>query len=272
MDLNALRSSQFNIDIPYELLTIVHDHDWRTPTSPIVVNGTFDYPVTINGLGYPLGGMSSTLESQEVVADQPTSIDFVVYDYRTIAHFTLYMNLHDTDIHYFNSDTFIRFDNGNLQVTDPNNLLSNVTVTQETDEKYSFKTNVNFLVTFNETMGSTNMVVRTWNSGSSTMLAHMIDAITVIPAANATATTNSTDSIISTPTPGTSEAEMLQTIRMWAGFDSTPATDTELLEALNLPQDGEIPSWVKPNLGRMVSLGHITVDEFVMAVSYLIGE
>ena len=272
MDLNALRSSQFNIDIPYELLKIVHDHDWRTPTSPIVVNGTFDYPVTINGLGYPLGGMSSTLESQEVVADQPTSIDFVVYDYRTIAHFTIYMNLHDTDIHYFNSDTFIRFDNGNLQVTDPNNLLSNVTVTQETDEKYSFKTNVNILVTFNDTMGSTNMVVRAWNSGSSTMLAHMIDAITVIPAANATATTNSTDSIISTPTPGTSEAEMLQTIRMWAGFDSTPATDAELLEALDLSQDGEIPSWVKPNLGRMVSLGHITVDEFVMAVSYLIGE
>ena len=271
MDLNALRSSQFNIDIPYELLTIVHDHDWRTPTSPIVINGTFDYPVTINSLGYPLGGMSSTLESQEVVADQPTSIDFVVYDYRTIAHFTLYMNLHDTDIHYFNSDTFIRFDNGNLQVTDPNGWLSNVTVTQETDETYSFKTNVNFLVTFNDTMGSTNMVVRTWNSGSSTMLAHMIDAITVIPAANATATTNSTDSIISTPTPGTSEAEMLQTIRMWAGFDSTPATDTELLEALSLPQDGEIPSWVKPNLGRMVALGYITVDEFVMAVSYLLG-
>ncbi len=270
MDLNALRSSQFNIDIPYELLKIVHDHDWRTPTSPIVVNGTFDYPVTINGLGYPLGGMSSTLESQEVVADQPTSIDFVVYDYRTIAHFTLYMNLHDTDIHYFNSDTFIRFDNSNLQVTDPNSWLSNVTVTQETDETYSFKTNVNFLVTFNETMGSTNMVVRTWNSGSSTMLAHMIDAITVIPAANATATTNSTDSIIPTPTPGTSEAEMLQTIRMWAGFDSTPATDTELLEALNLPQDGEIPSWVKPNLGRMVALGYITVDEFVITMSYLL--
>ena len=271
MDLNSLRSSQFNIDIPFELLRIVHDHDWRTPTSPIVVNGTFDYPVTINGLGYPLGGMSSTLESQEVVADQPTSIDFVVYDYRTIAHFTLYMNLHDTDIHYFNSDTFIRFDNGNLQVTDPNNLLSNVTVTQKTDETYSFKTNVNFLVTFNETMGSTNMVARTWNSMASTMLAHMIDAITVIPAANATATTNSTDSIISTPTPGTSEAEMLQAIRMWAGFDSTPATDTELLEALNLPQDGEIPSWVKPNLGRMAALGYITVDEFVMAMSYLLG-
>ena len=271
MDLNALRSSQFNIDIPYELLKIVHDHDWRTPTSPIVVNGTFDYPVTINGLGYPLGGMSSTLESQEVVADQSTSIDFVVYDYRTIAHFTLYMNLHDTDIHYFNSDTFVRFDNGNLQVTDPNGWLSNVTVTQETDETYSFKTNVNFLVTFNETMGSTNMVVRTWNSGSSTMLAHMIDAITVIPAANATVTTNSTALTVPAPDPGTSEAEMLQTIRMWAGFDSTPATDTELLEALNLPQDGEIPSWVKPNLGRMVALGYIAVDEFVMTMSYLLG-
>ena len=58
---------------------------------------------------------------------------------------------------------------------------------------------------------------------------------------------------------------------MWAGFDSTPATDAELLEALNLPQDGEIPSWVKPNLGRMVSLGDITVAEFVTTVSYLLG-
>ena len=166
------------------------------PYPPIVINGTFDYPVTINGLGYPLAGLSNTLDSQEVVADQPTSIDFVLYDYNTIAHFTLYMNLHDTDIHYFNSDTFIRLDNGNLQVTDPNGWLANVTVTQETDEKYSFKTNVNFLVTFNETMGNTNLVVRTWDSRSSTTLAHMIDAITVIPAANATATPIPADPLV----------------------------------------------------------------------------
>lgn len=273
MDLNSLRSSQFDIDIPYELLRIAHDHDWRTPTLPIVVNGTFDYPVTINGLGYPLGGVSNTLESQEVVADQPTSIDFVLYDYRPITHLTLYMNLHGTDIQYSNSDTYVRFDNGTLQVTDPNSLLSNVSVTQETDETYPFKTNVNLLVTFNEAMGSTNMVVRTWNSLASSMLAHLIDAITVIPAVNATtATTNSAVSVVPEPDLRTSEAEKLQTIRMWVGFDSTPTTDAELLEALGLSQDGEIPSWVKPNLGRMVVLGHITVDEFVAVVSHLIGE
>ena len=60
-------------------------------------------------------------------------------------------------------------------------------------------------------------------------------------------------------------------IRMWSGLEPELATDAQLLASLDLDYPGaEIPNWMMANLGPMVSLGDITVGEFVTALEYVL--
>ena len=56
------------------------------------------------------------------------------------------------------------------------------------------------------------------------------------------------------------------------GFESEMITDTQLLELLGLEgyQDVDLPDWMMTELGVLVAKGDVTVDEFVLALQYVL--
>ena len=68
------------------------------------------------------------------------------------------------------------------------------------------------------------------------------------------------------------EAQVLHIIRMWAGFESEMITDTQLLELLGLEgyRDVDLPDWMMTELGVLVAKGDVTVDEFMLALQYVL--
>ena len=68
------------------------------------------------------------------------------------------------------------------------------------------------------------------------------------------------------------EAQTLHIIRMWSGFESEFITDTQMLELLGLEdyQDVDLPSWMMTELGVLVAKGDVTVDEFMLALQYML--
>ena len=68
------------------------------------------------------------------------------------------------------------------------------------------------------------------------------------------------------------EAQVLSLIRMWSGFESEMITDAQLIELLGL--DGylgtDLPDWMMTDLGVLVAMGDVTVDEFLVALQYVL--
>ena len=67
------------------------------------------------------------------------------------------------------------------------------------------------------------------------------------------------------------EAQVLHIIRMWSGFDLEFITDKQMLASLGFDYpDADILDWVMAKLGVLVAMGDVTVDEFVLALQYVL--
>ena len=68
------------------------------------------------------------------------------------------------------------------------------------------------------------------------------------------------------------DAQVLHLIRMRSGFESEMITDTQLLELLGLDDHlgADIPDWMMTQLGVLAAKGDVTVDEFVLALQYVL--
>ena len=69
------------------------------------------------------------------------------------------------------------------------------------------------------------------------------------------------------------DAQILQIIRMWSGLEPEMITDEQLLASLGLDNDypdANIPDWVMTELGVLAAKGDVTVDEFVLALQYVL--
>ena len=69
------------------------------------------------------------------------------------------------------------------------------------------------------------------------------------------------------------EAQVMTLVRMWSGFDSETITDEQLLASLELDDnypDADIPDWVMTDLGVLAAKGDVTVNEFVVALQYVL--
>ena len=135
--------------------------DDSDPLEPLTPDGTFDFPLVINGYGYLLDDSTNTLVPQTATAgDGPVTVTFTVYTEKDLAHFTLYLNLSDKNTDYADSDTYITYKgDGTTVVTDPHGYIADaaITVTQEDDQVPEKKT-VSITIHFDEPMGPTNMV------------------------------------------------------------------------------------------------------------------
>ena len=303
--INALAQSRL-VDIPSHIAEQVESHDASDPLEPITPDDTFDLPLVINGYGYLLDAYENTLIPQTVTAgDNPVHITFTVYTEKEFAHFILYLNLQGRNTNYADSDTYITYkDDGTTSITDPHGYIGSatVTVTQE-DDQIPEKRTVRITIEFGEEpMGPTNMVAYMWNTDREALFVKIIDALEVVAASPESAMQAADpeplepDSVLpADPEPVTpdfaddaadpepvpydilgpddyDDTQILQIIRMWSGFESESITDEQLLELLGLDdhQGADIPDWMMTELGVLVAKGTVTVDEFMLALQYVL--
>ena len=300
--INTLAQSRL-VDIPPHIAEQVASHDASDPLEPITPDDTFDLPLVINGYGYLLDAYENTLIPQTVTAgDNPVHITFTVYTEKEFAHFILYLNLQGRNTNYADSDTYITYkDDGTTSVTDPHGYIGSATVivTQE-DDQIPEKRTVRITIEFGEEpMGPTNMVAYMWNTDRKALFVKIIDALEVVavsPESAMQAADLEPDSVLpADPEPVTpdfaddaadpepvpydilgpddyDDTQILQIIRMWSGFESESITDAQLLELLGLDdhQGADIPDWMMTELGVLVAKGTVTVDEFLVALQYVL--
>ena len=304
--INALVQARI-VDIPPHIAEQVASHDASSPLEPVMPDDTFDFPLVINGYGYLLDDTTNTLVPQTVKAgdDSATHITFTVYTQQDLAHFTLYLNLSDENTNYADSDTYITYkDDGTTSVTDPHGYIDSVTVTvTQEDDQVPEKKTVRIIVEFEEPMGPTNMVAYMWNTDRKATFVRIIDAFEVVAAAvpqepemqEADPEPAVPDSGLpadpepavpdsglpadpepvprDTPWPDDyDDAQVLTLIRMWSGFEAESITDAQLIDALGLTNHlgSDLPDWMMTELGVLVAKGDVTVDEFVLALQYVL--
>ena len=266
-------------------------HDPYTPITPLNAGGSSGFALAINDMHYLLGGILNTLEPQTLLTGVDNTISFAVYDRADIAHFTLYMNLHGQDTDYQDSDTYITYDMGSIRIVDPHDLIADATVSIKTSGADSLRHIVVFAITFEGEMEQTNLVARTWNTDASSTIVRILNAFAVSAAPPDTQPALSEDPVQDDPvpedpvpdsamnepeesepagaTPDPNAVKMM--IRTWSGFEPGSVTDAQLLEALGLEHDGNIPSWVMTELGVLFSQDQITLEEFTTAISYVLA-
>ena len=306
--INALVQSR-TVDIPPHIAELIASRDGSDPLEPFVLDGTFEFPLVIDGYGYLLDDSINTLVPQTVgTGDGSVTIIFTVYTEKDLAHFTLYLNLPDDNTNYVDSDTYIRYgDDGTTSVTDPHGYIADatITVTQEDDSVPEKKT-VQITIEFGEEpMGLTNAVAYMWNTDRKAAFVRVIDALEVVApppqepivqaadpepvepdselpadpepvtpdlADDATADPEHASPSVLWPADDYDDAHVLSLIRMWSGFESEMITDEQLLELLGL--DGylgtDLPDWMMTDLGVLVAKGDVTVGEFMLALQYVL--
>ena len=272
---------------PVSRTVLVHEVGEYQRSSSRSVPLTTDSSMTINGQSYQLGSGTVTIEPYTVTTGHDTDIEFIAYSTEDIIHFTVYLDLHDNDVGYSDRGTYVRYDQGTVKTNDPNGFISYASITITEDEEDSDKKIISVVIEFDGAMGLTNMVVYMWNEDRGSSFIRIFDALDVTaesepvepeprqePLAPDFADDATDPEPVSTDTLGPDEydgAQVLMSIRMWSGFASESITDAELLESLNLDYpDADIPDWMMTDLGVLVAKGDVTVDEFVLALQYVL--
>ena len=112
------------------------------------------------------------------------------------------------------------------------------------------------------------MAVRTWNADGKATTATVLDALVV--------ETSGVDPELmeEDAAPAVDPEPVLNgmaAIRMWSGFDSFVLDDAGLLETMGLDYPGaDIPSWMMTELGPLAAKEKITLDEFILALEYVL--
>ena len=265
---------------------------------------TVDNDVIIDGKSHDIGGSGTvTIKQNEVMTGEPVDITFTAHSADDIIHLTVYLNLHGDDTGYAYSDTYIRYDHGTVQIHDPHNFISDASITITDDTEQPDKKIIDIIIEFDGDMGLTNMVLYMWNEDRRSQLIRILDAFEVVAALlepvvqaadpeplepdsvlpadpEPVALDFADDAADPEPVPADAlwpaddydEAQVLTLIRMWSGFESEMITDTQLLELLGLEgyQDVDLPDWMMTQLGVLVARGDVTVDEFMLALQYVL--
>ena len=286
------------VTIPQQILEMYESHDLHS-MGPVITTHQFDFPLAIDGKNYLLVDNTNTMQPQQVVTGNATDIVFTVYSPSDIVHFALYFNLQGSDVDYSHSDTYIEYDRDTVQMYDLQGHIADasIVVTVE-DAQQPHKKTVSVTVEFEDAIGLTNMVAYMWDENRKPTFVRIIDAIEVVvaptpdaPAANPETTVDDSalllqsDLGVEVPSDDGStsgadanlnaasseEADTLLCIRMWAGFEPESLTDASFLTMIDLDYpDADIPDWVMTDLGVLTVKDLVTVDEFKVALVYVL--
>ena len=211
----------------------------------------------------------------------PVTITVRVYDPLPLLYFGIYLHLPGDTISHLQSDVQVAYDSGKIRVTDPGGLLRDISMTLSEDPDDSTRKTVTLVVTFAESMGDTNMVMRTWNTDRQSTEVRIFDALAVQGPDAADPEPDAADPEPVAAVPDTADPEpitysdtaehQMLVIRMWSGFEPEALTGDQLLHELGLDYlEADIPDWMMTELGVMVVKGDVTVDEFVTSLAWVL--
>jgi len=206
------------------------------------------------------------------VVETGTDITFRVLLYENggkdaLSHITLYTNVHNSNSKISDSDTYLRYNDGEVTLKDPNGIFSigNISFVQRDSS-----IEVVFELTAEKTMDLSDIFVRAWDNKRNSVDAKFVDAIEIIPGQEQTIEFGGT---IGQSEDSESEPEMdfdgLDGILpKWAGYSSESVSDSEFLSQIGI-EGQQIPSWFKKsNIGKWVIDGTVTQQELVNAIKY----
>jgi len=274
------------ISMPQEIRDIALAHDPHTPLEPITdVYEDYDFPLSINGNGFVLGGYENTLVPQTVNPGEPIEFTLVFYTTSEIAHTSLNFNLGQTRT-IAGSDTQVLLYKDKFEIIDPNGNIA--FATGSLNNEGDLKRVATFSITFSEDIqwSNSDLVIRTWNDNLNSGDTIVYDAIQVAPSVEEIAFEESL------PEP---EVEQLksQYVPIWiknnaAWWSQELIDDSDFVAGIEYLiqneiitiQDNqviassyssdEIPEWIKNNAGWW-SEDLITEKEFIDGLQWLIS-
>ena len=296
VDMTSLVRSSL-VALPQQILEMYESRD-RHLMGPVITTYQFDFPLAINDKSYMLIDNTSTMQPQQVVTGNATDIVFTVYSPVDIVHFALYFNLQGNDVDYSHSDTYIEYDRGTVQMYNLQGHIADasIVITVEDAQQPNKKT-VSITVEFEDAIGLTNMVAYMWDENRKPAFIRIIDAIEVVASTPDTPVVNPETTVddsvpllqsdlgVEVPSDDGStsgadanlnaasseEADTLLCIRMWAGFEPESLTDAGFLTMIDLDYpDVDIPDWMMTDLGVLTVKDLVTVDEFKVALVYVL--
>jgi len=284
--------------IPDDIRNQVLHHDPFKPISPIK-SSPIDLPLSIDGDGYALGGVTNTITTEKKEVGKPVDVMLDFLSSSDIVHAGFYLNLPHASDDLYKSDTYIIYEKGkSLQIVDPHKFFDNV---QFNITKSDLKDIIDYKITFAKPMNKSDIDFRVWDDRYSSADTRILDALQVVAASD---TTNAS-SIISihqpsnvtnitspknnvtgmmnqknntsimnpqnNPTRSANQTDdTLSAIKMWGGYSSKSISDSELLGGLGM-HGKHIPSWLMKST-RLVVNGDISQDEFVSILKYMDGK
>jgi len=211
------------------------------------------------------------------IVETGTDITFRVLLYENggkdaLSHITLYTNVHNSNSKVSDSDTYLRYNDGEVTLKDPNGIFSkgNISFVQR-----GSSVEVVFELTTEKTMELSDILVRAWDNKRNSVDAKFVDAIKIVPGTQQTVETES-DTKQTIEFGGTvsqqDDSEPLlnmQIIKDWGGFSNNSVSDSEMLSYLGIEGD-YVPSWMKHSkITKWVLDGKVTQQELVNALKYL---
>ena len=236
------------IDVPDHIKEIIGLHNPLKPIRAIDDDGSFDFPLSIDGKGYALGTFSNTLETHILQASEPAKLKIISYDRTDIEHVSFYLNLHDAKDSIHHSDTQILWNAGEpLKIIDPHGFFESVSVIV-IEEEGGLKKEAILEITFAKEMDTTDLIIRQWNENLQSSDTIIRDALMILPPPleEGDEAAEGSEEI---PEPGESETEV-----------------SELkMEEISVT----IPDWIKTS-AKWWNEGHVTDAEFANAIEVLI--
>ena len=223
------------ISLPDEIRQMLLNHDPHVPLEPLEdIYEDFDFPLSINGKGFALGGYENTLLPQSIKRGEPTIFQIVFYTNSEIAHTSLYFNLGPTRTIDGSDTQVLIYKDESVQIIDPNGNIAHATAT--INNEGDLKRVVTFSITFSDDIQWTDsdLIIRSWNDDLNSGDTIVYNAITIEP----------------------SQQQI-------AFEESIPEPEVEQLTSLH------VPIWIKNNAAWW-SDGLIEDADFVAGIEYLI--
>lgn len=231
-----------------------------------------DYPLRISGVNYPLV-MTGNIPTQTIKTGETIQIELMMYENsgpQNVRHVDMYLNQKGNRIQNDNSETAITFDQNQMQLRDPLNLIESANVVSSV---LGNKIHFLFDVSFSKTIDTSDILFRTWDTNRNAAYLHIPDALQVIDSEDM----SSGDAVINDDVVDTSQDSILPTINessfsdafdQWAGYATTSMPDADFLNQLGMDAE-HVPKWFKQNNAKWFKDGLISQDDFVTALDDL---
>jgi len=276
-------SASETISLPQEIRAIAINYDPYTILEPTAdIYEDFDFPLSINGNGFVLGGYENTLVPQTVRPGEPVEFVLVFYTTSEVAFTSLNFNLGPTRTIAGSDTQVLLYKDKPAEIIDPNGNIATATGSINNDGE--LKRVATFSITFSEFIQWTksDMVIRSWNENLNSGDTIIYDAIQVLPSEEITFVESVTETLTSEElasipiwvknnadwwaTGQIDDSDFIAGIQYLVEQDIIKVSQTESSSSVTVT---EIPDWVRDVAGFWAN-DLINNVEFVQTIQWLV--